>query len=104
MYFHVQLEGEIVSTELIVLNDDRTCFVGGGTRRQHLRTPANLLLKHTIVEWSRQQGYRYYLLGSGNSEEDSPFKYKRAFRARGEGGPAFRAGQFHPRLSCTKRW
>jgi hypothetical protein len=82
-YFHAWHEGQIVSTELVLISGDSTFFFRGGTLREKFRTRANLLLKHEIIEWGRQNSKRFYLLGAGNSETDALFKYKRAFAPSG---------------------
>jgi len=100
-YFHARHEGEIVSTELVLISGDSTFFFRGGTFREKLRTRANLMLKHEIIEWSRQNGKRFYLLGAGNSETDALFKYKRAFSPRGV--QPLRVGKWAAQPEACKR-
>ncbi len=83
IYFHAYHEGKIVSTELVLLSGNSSFFFRGGTYRDQLKTKANVMLKHEIISWSQERGLDYYLLGGGNSAEDSLFKYKKAFAPRG---------------------
>jgi hypothetical protein len=82
-YFHCLERDHVISTELVLVSGDSTFFFRGGTLGERLRTRANHLLKHRIIEWSHEQGKRFYLLGGGNSAEDSLFKYKRSFAPHG---------------------
>jgi Acetyltransferase (GNAT) domain len=82
-YFHALLDGRVVSSELVLLSHDSTFFFRGGTRSDSLRVGPNLLLKHHVILWSIQQGKRTYLLGGGNSADDTLYHYKLSFAPRG---------------------
>lgn len=83
VYFHALREGRVVSSELVLISNDSTFFFRGGTRADALRVRANLLLKHHVILWSIQQGKRAYLLGGGNTADDSLYRYKLSFAPRG---------------------
>jgi len=82
-YFHAYYNGQIVSSELVLISGDSTFFFRGGTYAEDLKTYSNKLLKHEIIQWSKENGKRYYLLGGGNDSEDPLFQYKRGFAPNG---------------------
>lgn len=85
VFFHARHEGRIVSSELVLLTGDTVDFFRGGTLSEAMNTRANPLLKYEICEWGRHAGFRWYLLGGGNSADpsDSLFAYEKSFAPSG---------------------
>jgi hypothetical protein len=82
-YFHAILDGRVVSTELVLLSGDSTFFFRGGTLKDSFTAHPNHLLKHEIILWSKKRGKQYYILGGGNSADDSLYRYKLSFAPQG---------------------
>lgn len=83
-FFFAEVAGRPVSTELVLLSGDSSFFFRGGTIESELPTRANLVLKHEIVSWSKSRGLGYYILGSGNSPDDSLTRFKRLFAPKSD--------------------
>ena len=85
VFFHARLESRIVSSVLVLLSGDTVVAFRGGTASDALNTRANQLLQFRISDWGRQAGYRWYLLGGGNTAapSDPLFVYKKSFATTG---------------------
>jgi Acetyltransferase (GNAT) domain len=83
VYFHALLGGKVVSTELVLISADSIFFFRGGTRADASQLRSNHLLKHHIMLWGQEKGKSYYLLGGGNTAEDSLYQYKLSFAPQG---------------------
>ena len=79
LYVHVLGDNEIVSTELLLLSKDAIYSFLGGTLASAFEKRPNDLLKHEVIKWGRENGYKYYVLGGGVTPGDGIFKYKEAF-------------------------
>jgi len=82
-YFYALLDGRVISAELVLISADSTFFFRGGTLAEAFPAKPNQLLKHQISLWSQEQGKRFYILGGGNSAEDSLYRYKLSFAPQG---------------------
>jgi len=79
VYAHAWLNGQLVSTELLLYNQNYIHSFLGGTLAEYFPYRPNNLLKHEVIKWAKQQGIRYFILGGGKSDDDGIFKYKNTF-------------------------
>ena len=79
MFVHV-FDGDImVSTELLLLSSDTIYSFLGGTLSSSFSKRPNDLLKHEVINWGNENGYKWFVLGGGAAPNDGIFKYKQAF-------------------------
>lgn len=83
-FFFVENEGEVVSTELVLLGGDGLMhsFLGGTLEEAFPMRP-NDLLKFAAIEWGKENGYQAYVLGGGASPQDGIYQYKLSFAKEG---------------------
>lgn len=91
MFFHAVLDGQIVSTELVLVSERHLYSFLGGTLAEAFHARPNDLLKHAVIEWGRQTGKSSFVLGGGWQEADGIFNYKLAFAP--QGAVDFRVGK-----------
>jgi hypothetical protein len=84
VFFHVTLEGQVVSTELVLLSTNHMYSFLGGTRANALKLRANDLLKHAIIQWGLDNGKTAYVLGGGYKCGDGVYRYKTSFAPNGK--------------------
>ena len=75
--------GSVVSSELVLQSSDSLYSYMGGTRECALRSGANDLLKHAVINYGREAGVHQYVLGGGHVRGDGIFRYKRSFDREG---------------------
>lgn len=68
-----------VSTELVLLSNNSIFSFLGGTLPEAFDKRPNDFLKFEVINWARENGLDYYVLGGGYGYEDGIFKYKKAF-------------------------
>jgi GNAT acetyltransferase-like protein len=79
MYVHVFDDDAIVSTELLLLSQDTIySFLGGTLDTAYAKRP-NDLLKHEVICWGKNNGFKWYVLGGGVTPSDGIYCYKEAF-------------------------
>ena len=83
-YFHALVDGQVVSTELVLVSKRSVYSFLGGTLENSFRERPNDLLKFAIMKWAKRQAKAHFVLGGGNRGEDGIYRYKRAFAPRGE--------------------
>jgi hypothetical protein len=83
LYAHTMRNGEVISTELLLFNDTYIHSFLGGTTEQFFECRPNNLLKHEVINWAKNKGIRYFVLGGGYREGDGLFRYKRSFSRDG---------------------
>jgi hypothetical protein len=83
MYFHALYEGQVVSTELVLVSADHVYSFLGGTDQSAFHLRPNDLIKHEIILWAKQQEKRRFILGGGCEPADGIFTYKLAFAPSG---------------------
>jgi hypothetical protein len=81
--FYSVLEGTTVSVEMVLSSETAVYSFLGGTRDECFDVRPNNLLKHEIIKWARERGYRSFLLGGGPAGEDGIFEFKRSFAPEG---------------------
>jgi hypothetical protein len=83
IYFHGIHQGEVISTELVLVSAERVYSFLGGTDRAAFDLCPNDLLKYEIIRWAQHQKKRAFVLGGGYQSEDGIYRYKLAFAPRG---------------------
>jgi hypothetical protein len=82
-FIHAVAGGEVVSSELVLVSEERVYPFLGGTRADAFPLRPNDALRHRAIEWAISQGKSAYVLGGGLEAEDGIFRHKRAFAPRG---------------------
>ena len=68
-----------ISTELLLISENSIYSFLGGTNEKYFDKRPNDFLKVEVMNWARNQGKKYYILGGGYGFEDGIFKYKKSF-------------------------
>jgi len=71
--------GEAISTELLLFNEDTVFSFLGGTDSAHFSLRPNDLLKIQAMKWAKDKGLAYYILGGGMRDGDTLYQYKKKF-------------------------
>lgn len=79
IYAHALVDGEIVSTELLLYSKDYIHSYLGGTLARYFPCRPNNLLKFEIIKWARAKGIKYFVLGGGKSDGDGIHRFKKTF-------------------------
>lgn len=79
IYVHALLNDKVVSTELLLYNQNYIHSFLGGTYSEYFIYRPNNMLKHEIIHWAKERGIKYFLLGGGKSDGDGIFTYKKTF-------------------------
>lgn len=82
-WFHVQKDGQIISTELVIYNENNCYSYLGGTYADYFEYRPNELLKVGIMLWAKQKDIKNFVLGGGYGTDDGIFKYKKSFAPQG---------------------
>ncbi|MEI8084602.1 MAG: GNAT family N-acetyltransferase [Paludibacter sp.] len=69
----------VVSVEMVLVADETIYSFLGGTLSDSFDKRPNDLLKFGLINWARNHGIKYFVLGGGYGSEDGIFKYKKAF-------------------------
>lgn len=69
----------IISTELILTSYDTLFSFLGGTLLEAYNLRPNDFLKVSVINWGRENGYKFYTLGGGYGANDGIFNYKKSF-------------------------
>lgn len=82
-FFHVESEGKIISTEMVLF--DKLCSYSflGGTIDEFFPLRPNEILKYEIMKWSYDHGLNYFVLGGGYGSDDGIFMYKKGLAPNG---------------------
>lgn len=72
-------EDKPVASELILCSKSEVFSFIGGTKSEYFNKRPNDLLKHSIILWAKNQGFKNFILGGGYGSDDGIFKYKKAF-------------------------
>lgn len=84
IYFHVLLEGKIISTELVLLGSKMMYSYLGGTDDTYFSCRPNDFLKYQIILWGAAHGYQAFILGGGYGADDGIYRYKKSFAPHGD--------------------
>lgn len=82
-YVHVLRDQEVISTELVLHSNDTIHSFLGGTNEECFPLRPNNLLKHRLILWARERGYKNFLLGGGYTPGDGIFQFKASFYPQG---------------------
>lgn len=82
-FFHVESEGKIISTEMVLF--DKLCSYSflGGTIDEYFPLRPNEILKYEIMKWSHDHELNYFVLGGGYGSDDGIFMYKKGLAPTG---------------------
>lgn len=83
VYFHVLLDGKVISTELVLTGSENMYSYLGGTNGDYFAYRPNDFLKYHIICWGQEQGYRRFILGGGYGADDGIYRYKKSFAPTG---------------------
>jgi hypothetical protein len=83
VYVHALHDGEVVSSELVLLSGHNAYSFLGGTDSEAFELRPNDLLKWELILWLKQSGKRRFVLGGGYDADDGIFRYKRSFAPHG---------------------
>lgn len=70
---------KVVSSELLLISNNSLFSFLGGTLEIAFEKRPNDFLKFEVINWARNNNFKYYVLGGGYGYEDGIFKYKKAF-------------------------
>jgi hypothetical protein len=83
VFFHVLHEGKVISTELVIYGSEYSYSYLGGTDKDYFNLRPNDFLKNEIINWSKENGLKGFVLGGGYGGDDGIFNYKRSFAPNG---------------------
>jgi len=89
-FFHLDLEGRAISSELVLLSTTSAYSFLGGSLKESFDLRANDLFKHEIFTWCRNAGKKTVVLGGGYRGADGIFAFKKSFAPTG--AVAFKVG------------
>ena len=75
----VYKENIAISTELVLLSNDTMYSFLGGTHAQYFKLRPNDYLKINMLNWAREKGLKYYIIGGGLQDGDGLYQYKKKF-------------------------
>jgi hypothetical protein len=109
VYFHALVDGQVASTELVLVSEGSVYSFLGGTRKEGFVCRPNDLLKFEIIKWAKQQGKSHLVLGGGYRNEDGIYRYKRGFAPRGhaeylQGGQIFSGDLYAALVGARQRF
>jgi hypothetical protein len=84
IFFHAKKNDTIISSELVLVSEERIYSFLGGTKEEAFEYRPNDYLKHSIIEWGIIQNKREFILGGGYEKNDGIYKYKKSFAPDGE--------------------
>lgn len=78
--FFAEKDGEVISASIVLTANKRMNYHLSGSLKEYSSLASGNLLLYEAALWGCENGYRTFCLGGGiGSEDDSLFKYKRAF-------------------------
>ncbi|WP_162300680.1 GNAT family N-acetyltransferase [Anaerosacchariphilus polymeriproducens] len=83
-YFHIFMNGRMISTELALMSQSTMYSYLGGTIREYFEYRPNDFLKYQMILWAKEKNLKRFVLGGGYQNEDGIYKYKRSFAPNGE--------------------
>ncbi len=90
-FFHLDLDGRAISSELVLLSKSSSYSFLGGSTKEAFDLRGNDLFKHEIITWCRNAGKKVFVLGGGYRGADGILAFKKTFAPRGE--VAFQVGR-----------
>jgi len=92
-FFHAIYEGKVISTALCLYDKSSVYIFLSGSYAEYFKLCPNVLLKHAIVVWAKEQGIETFLLGGGYAPNDGILAHKRGYAAGGECEASYFVGQ-----------
>ncbi len=68
-----------ISSELILLSKNYAFSFLGGTITDYFIYRPNDFLKHQLIKWAFEMGFKYFVLGGGHGKDDGIYNYKKSF-------------------------
>lgn len=68
-----------IASEIVLLSNDSLFSFIGGTLSDYFSLRPNEILKHDVIDWGLNKGFKYYVLGGGLGKEDGIYVYKKTF-------------------------
>lgn len=68
-----------IASEIILLSNDSLFSFIGGTLSDYFNLRPNEILKHDVIDWGFNRGFKFYVLGGGLGKEDGIYIYKKTF-------------------------
>jgi hypothetical protein len=82
-YFHCVHQGQVISSELVLLSGSTIYSFLGGTLADYFHLRPSDLLKYRIIEWAKENGCHKFVIGGGHQPHDGIFAFKKAFAPQG---------------------
>jgi hypothetical protein len=82
-YALVFLQDRVISAQLLVLSADTMYSFLSGTDAAYFKSRPAELLKHKIIAWGHDKGYKSFVIGGGLKANDGLFRFKKAFEPSG---------------------
>lgn len=83
MYFHVALDSKIISTELVIYDNNNMYSYLGGTDNEYFAYHPNHFIKYHIIKWGVENHLKNFVLGGGYGTNDGIFLFKKGFAPNG---------------------
>lgn len=83
IFFYVLYEGHIISTELVLYDEENCYSYLGGTDSKYYEMRPNDYLKYEIIKWGCEKKLKNFILGGGHGTDDGIFQYKAALAPNG---------------------
>ena len=83
IYFHVSLDNKIISTELVIMDDNNMYSYLGGTDNEYFSYHPNHFIKYHIIKWGNENHYKNFVLGGGYNGDDGIYMFKKGFAPEG---------------------
>lgn len=84
VYANAWLDGKVVASFLNILGDRYAYAFLGGTLREYFNYEASTFLEYQLIEWLKENGISYYILGGGYRGDDGLYRYKKKFDQQGD--------------------
>jgi len=82
-YFNVLNNDEVISTELVIYDENCCYSYLGGTNSEFFPLKPNEILKYAIIKWAYSKGLKNFVLGGGYGCDDGIYEYKLGFAPHG---------------------
>lgn len=83
VYFHVLLDGKVISTELVIMDNNNMYSYLGGTNSDYYSYHPNHFIKYEIIKWGNEHHYKNFVLGGGYGVDDGIYLFKKGFAPDG---------------------
>ncbi|UJF15395.1 GNAT family N-acetyltransferase [Jeotgalibaca sp. MA1X17-3] len=83
VYIHGYMNDEIVGSLSVIYSDTYGYGFLGGVLKEYLRYGTSAFLQYQLMEWLKEKGVEYFIIGGGYRDKDSLYNYKRKFDLQG---------------------